>query len=446
MKISLAFNESKLTARFDFANDGPMIGGISAERASRPLGDLEKLFWATSLESNVNWVQSIRVSGKFDSTDLRQALALVQNRHPLLSVCVKLDDQDVPHFLRFANCPIPLRDVERKDDVSWIREAEAEINERIDPSHAPLFRAVLVQGEQTNEILLCGTHCNIDGTSIIVIVRDLMNALAKLPTPPSLPMQLPFEELFAPLREAVIPAGWDDSFAPSTAEPPGGQKDSSTASIEFAPPFKIAVWQLDRDQTSRLIESCRKRDVTVHAAICAAFLSSFAKLSQNSAKPLVRCASPINLRSACPPVEDDVGVYISMIVSFHPLGLTNDFWELARSVKEQLNQARQPQNLVAIHAALREKMKLPTATEIVAWSRQAVSYEFGVTNLGKLPIPLTFGPLKIEQLWPPIAVSNPLSDTVAVFTFDDQLAVTITSVADRREFGSLAIESLKDLT
>ena len=423
-----------------------MTRGTLLERTGRPLGDLEKLFWATSLESNINWVQPIQVSGTVNSGDLREALDRLQARHPLLSVSVISDENSVPHFRSSANCPVPLRIVNRTNDLTWIGEAESEINEPMDPARPPLLRAVFVQGEQTSEILLCGTHCNIDGVSIIVIVKDLLLALAKLPGPPTLPLQLPFENLFAPLRGSELPGEWEDNFRRPIEGHSEPKMEMTNAITEVAPPFRIAFWRLDSDHTRKLVESCRKEGVTMHAAVCAAFLSAFGKQSQNSDNRFVRCASPINLREACPPVGEDVGVYISMFVLCMPLDLPTNIWELARSVREQLNQAKKMQNLVTVHTVLREMMNLPTAKEIVEWSRQAVSYEFGVTNLGKLPIPSTFGSLRISRLWPPIAVSNPNSDTVAVFTFEDQLTITITSKADRQEFGTLAINCLKEMS
>jgi hypothetical protein len=74
-----------------------MTRGTLLERTGRPLGDLEKLFWATSLESNINWVQPIQVSGTVNSGDLRVALDRLQARHPLLSVSVIPDENSVPY-------------------------------------------------------------------------------------------------------------------------------------------------------------------------------------------------------------------------------------------------------------------------------------------------------------------------------------------------------------
>jgi hypothetical protein len=446
--------ESKLTARSDFYNDdrNDMERGCCMTRdhshltgaQGRALGDMEKLFWASSVESNLNWVQTIRVAGKVTPNDMRRALDVVLRRHPLLPVCVELGSDEIPRFEHFPDCQAPLRVAERKDDDTWIQEAQTEINDPIDPSQPPLLRAVLVEGERTSEILLCGTHCNIDGRSIIVIVEDLMRALGRLPPLPVLGLQLPFEELYPPLRATTTQTESHEPAGAPVDQSSNAHEDNSTSKAGNSAPFKIDTWQLDRAETDRLVESCRKRQVTVHAAICAAFLSSFERLSQEPGRELVFCASPINLRSACPPVKDDVGVFISMLVLIHQLGRGMDFWALARWVKEQINQANHPQYIVAVHSGLREKMAILNTREILEWSRQTVSYEFGITNLGRLEIPLAYGPLQIERLWPPVAVSNPAADTVAVFTFDGQLAVMITSIEDRREFGSLAIEYLKN--
>ncbi|MBV9488744.1 MAG: hypothetical protein JO069_03340 [Verrucomicrobia bacterium] len=408
----------------------------------RPLGHIERLLWATSLQGNINSVQAVRISGRFSTAELQAALDAARSRHPLLSAGVTLDADQRPCFCRSSR-PVPLRIARREHDGSWMDEAVAEMADPIDASRPPLLRAVLLPAGDTSELLLSFHHCNADGMSILFAFRDILHALAQQPPLPKLPIRPPLEELFVPLR-SVGPDAFRPSPVPSPATAlPTGSCDRHLRPRTGAPRIHIGTWQLDQLLTGRLVAACRKREVSAHGAICAAVFSAFRSLSPNAGHRSIRCASAINLRKECPPIQDDFGVFMSTLITFHEPDESKNFWQLAASVKEKINDAKQPQRLAAVHAALGEVARYFSPEDLVVWSQQAVSYDVGVTNLGKVNIPRKYNSLEITELWAPIAIVDPSADTVAVLTFADKLSITVTSSVNPREFGSRIVEHLE---
>ncbi|HEY1963854.1 MAG TPA: hypothetical protein VGG59_02945, partial [Acidobacteriaceae bacterium] len=89
-------------------------------------------------------VFSIQLLGRLEEGRLRQALASLQAKHPLLR-CVIEDgaDSEGPRFvLQDRPALIPLRIVERKHDDDWQTEVRREWVRPFDASRDPLVRLV----------------------------------------------------------------------------------------------------------------------------------------------------------------------------------------------------------------------------------------------------------------------------------------------------------------
>jgi hypothetical protein len=83
--------------------------------ALRPLGSLEHFFWLFDQSYPIHFVMAAHVEGRTTVNDWRTALTCVQERHPLLSVCIQ--GSPVPHFRRIAENPIPLRVIEQRTQL-----------------------------------------------------------------------------------------------------------------------------------------------------------------------------------------------------------------------------------------------------------------------------------------------------------------------------------------
>ncbi len=112
----------------------------------RPLGAFEELFCLFDQCFPVNGALAAEITGQTSVQQWRGALDAVQQRHPLLSVCIDTTFNRVPHFRRVTGRHIPLR-VVTSPGAEWQREVAEEVNAPFTPDQAPLFRAVLLHRE-----------------------------------------------------------------------------------------------------------------------------------------------------------------------------------------------------------------------------------------------------------------------------------------------------------
>jgi rhodanese-related sulfurtransferase len=64
----------------------------------RSLGSFEEFFWLIDQNRPIHFVLAARVQGATTAAQWRYALDLVQQRHPLLSVCIETNGSSRPHF------------------------------------------------------------------------------------------------------------------------------------------------------------------------------------------------------------------------------------------------------------------------------------------------------------------------------------------------------------
>jgi hypothetical protein len=71
----------------------------------RPLGQLEQWLWRPDQDRLRHFVFAAQVEGQTTIEGWRAALDAVQRRHPLLSLCIKTDENFVPYFRQVIGAP-----------------------------------------------------------------------------------------------------------------------------------------------------------------------------------------------------------------------------------------------------------------------------------------------------------------------------------------------------
>ncbi len=142
----------------------------------RPLGAVEEFLWLFDHSSPKHFCLIAEVTGKTTVSDWRIALDRLQERHPILSVCIDTAYNRVPHFRNVTGQPIPLRIADA--GASWEREAEREMRTLFDPMKAPLLRTVLILEPERAFVLLVAHHSIADGIATVFLMRDLLSALS----------------------------------------------------------------------------------------------------------------------------------------------------------------------------------------------------------------------------------------------------------------------------
>jgi hypothetical protein len=163
----------------------------------RPLGSLEEFLWLIDQNRPVHFALAAQVQGPTTVERWRDALNLVQLRHPLLSVSIETNGNCRPHFRRETAAPIPLRVVQENNLAQrWESEIEQELSTPFNARQAPLVRAVLLHEADQAVFILVAHHSIADGVSIAFVIRDVLQALSRNPIG-LLPLLPAHEEILA---------------------------------------------------------------------------------------------------------------------------------------------------------------------------------------------------------------------------------------------------------
>ena len=148
----------------------------------RPLGTFEHFFWLLDQNRPVHFALAAQVEGATEIEQWRNALDLVQRRHPLLSVCIEKNGNQPPYFRQNMEARIPLRVIQEKNAGDRLLfQMAIELSIPFDAARAPLVRAVLLHEDNQAVLILIAHHSIADGRSIAFVIRDLLNALAGNP-------------------------------------------------------------------------------------------------------------------------------------------------------------------------------------------------------------------------------------------------------------------------
>jgi Condensation domain len=376
----------------------------------RPLGAFEELFCLFDQHFPTNGALAAQITGHTTVQQWRDALDAVQQRHPLLSVCIDTTFNRVPHFRRVTGQRIPLC-VVTSSNARWQRQIAEEVNEPFTPDQAPLFRAVLLHQETHCTFILSSHHAVCDGSSRIFLLRDILlalsgHALEALPLTPS--------------REILFGAQRRTSTEPGLP---------SFAAQRPLLPYVEGI-KLTPEQTTALQCRAREEGVTIHAAISAALTIAGRAIDKNWRNNPLRIMSPAEIR-------DILGLRDQCVVSFGggeisiAPGGSMMFWELARFAKDGLSAVKSRENISRMidlqSKAVSSNLSVEQAFQL---KRNAFNAQVMFSNLGRLPFDSNFGPLKLETLWAPCALRGIEGEqTLGAVTVNGSLHLTHTSPA-----------------
>lgn len=292
---------------------------------------------------------------------LREALSLVQRRHPMLSVRIleragrfRFDSRDTPE--------IPLRVVARGGDGHWMPTVESELNLALDTSGGPLLRCTYLAPPDPGgraEIVLSFHHAVMDAASGGTLLRELLElcepgaqARAGRETPPP-PIEALLPSAFRGARGAwrrlrFVAAQLADEAAyryrtRGTRRPP-------------AEPARCRILpvQLEARATAALVRATRRERVTLNAALSAALLLGVDRQLYGGRARHMRYIIFADLRPYLrPPLcERSLASGISMLRYSTHVRPERGFWPLARDVTRQTAAgARRGDKFVALQMA-----------------------------------------------------------------------------------------------
>ncbi len=394
---------------------------------NRPLSSLERVIWLIDQAVNQNWVMIARLSKTISEPVLRQALDIVQHRHPLLKC--KFKDGEIPEFVTEGVPQIPLRVIAQTNEEQWMRVSDNELLEPFPWREGPLLRVVLINSASKSDLLLTVCHIIADGMSSLILMQNILEVVDWIskgesvidePVQPELPSSLNL--LQAGLK--FPPEIFDFSgkikrifYKPVSLN--GEQENSPIDRKSHLIPKYISP-----ADTKKLVSKSKIERTTVHGAICAALLQTIAAQIRSSQKvkkkgPLMLgCLSPINIRPLFNrPMGEDIGNFISDASHDQLVDENISLWDVSRRVKKALQReikfGRDIKALQRIGSFLgKYETPLEMVTEICKFFPPVI-----VTNIGRIVIPEQIGDIKIEDLHYTASITPAAKDGFGIIAF-----------------------------
>lgn len=366
-------------------------------RLQRYLDEIE-----TRLRVNNGPSFALEYEGLVNVRHLERAFRILCDRHPVLRGRIRYHNQRyllyVPesHRPEFVVC-----------SGDWNRLLRAS-NEPWNPEHS-LSQLMLVRNESHGYIALRADHVIVDASSLGAMFGELMTIYSTI-VEDRYVQTTPENSLPAsPLRLLAARSGMD------TAERPSSPTDSTGISDS-----RKATWRrirLSVNETSRIVESARRENLSVHSLIASSILiAQRSKATRLSEPTMMRCLSTVDYRRrVSPPVR--------------PTETTNFIGVHTADVRVDSNA-----NIFAVAHALKERFDAAMGTGRISTVDPSLSYvkcpesriaSASISNTGVVPkFSQPAGLVVTDFLIPPRRSARLGIPVYGVYTYNGKLSIT----------------------
>ena len=395
--------------------------------ANRKLASNEQIMEILNRSGGCSIVTISRVKGGLKEEIVRQALDLIQTRHPRLN-CRIIGNLDSLRFV-FGAIKIPLHIVQKEFIDQWQEVFLEESNQLID-SEQCLIRAVLINfaNSDLNYLLTILHHAISDGLSTVQLHSEILtycqkivddkieNNISSLHPLPNIQQLLPksMQGTVAKIKSNLLL-----SFLQLKLSLHGPK----TLKLEkyVSPDLRrcnMLQRKLNKETTTQLVKLCRKERTTVQGALCAAMMLAVARQIKDKSNLRLSCRSFVDLRKHLQPEvhREKLGTLASAITTLHNIDMNTSFWNLARDVREQLKVGLRIEYLFSI-VLISKKL-----FEGLMYLSNKPTVTVGVTNIGRVDIFSDYGSFQLEEIsFVPAQVFFNGNFVAAVTTFEDTM-------------------------
>ncbi|GAB3713966.1 amino acid adenylation domain-containing protein [Nocardiopsis nanhaiensis] len=330
-----------------------------------PLTPLQEglLFHASSDREDVYTVRTtVALTGPLDTDRLRSAFATLLARYPNLRVGFWYEDMERPVQFVTRDTTVPLRAVDlgsapveqAREEVARIEAAEA--REPFDLTTAPPLRCVLVRhAADEHTLILTNHHIILDGWSMPILVRELMDAYAAGPDGGPRAPAPAFRDHLAWLASRDTGAAeraWTAALAdaPESTDVLGPARGAKTARDaqtpggdgEAARSLRVDL-ALTEDEAADLTEGPARTGVTVNSLIQTAW--ALVASRRTGSDDVVFGATVSGRSTGLPGAESMVGLLINTVPVRARLAPGESGADLARRIQDEQGSLIEHQHL-----------------------------------------------------------------------------------------------------
>jgi NRPS condensation-like uncharacterized protein len=434
-----------------------VIAEVARGQRSRPLLLLERTMYR---EGNTPFtsVFTIKLVGKLDEVRLHQALARVQNKHPLLR-CTVEEIGGTPHFvLQEQPDPISLRTMERVGEDDWQAEVRREWVTPFSTQRGPLVRFVWLRSSEVSEFILVGHHCICDGHTGINLLRELLSVydqpeqdLGRYDALGTVEDIVPSSVLQDRRLEQQVRRKIVLFRLLSFLKKFGRRKPAATPGQMY-----FHRWHLDHTEAQAITSRCSAEGVTVLAAMSMACMQAFRDV--RGAESLNKTYAMVNARRFLPQLRTDAmfglvpGIPLQMKDVPPPQEMSVDtFWTRARAVKADMT-IRIDRLGASLYSTLLtlERMHDKYSSMVADTESAPAVRHITLSNMGRIDLPQQYRDFRLELVYSPLVMVSPTpANTVVLSSFAGEMELAIVSdesslpYAKAREIEARAMQILQ---
>lgn len=373
----------------------------------RKLGSIENLFHIIHDFGGMIDVNIARLEGEIVTNIVRQALDLLQTRHPMLRVGIV----ELPNGAYFSSQgikKIPLRTITKTNENQWLDIFEEELHQKFSEDFTPLCRITLLSSSPSNgisEIVLTFHHAITDGLSCMSFIDELLFYYQKIAAGEKISHvnKLPF---LAPIEQTL-----DRSFVNlNKIEKPENKNIKELRLPKLIIETEAPLNQRRTHLVKRIIRSetvlnlkqrCKQEKTTVHGALSAAMLFGAIQISAFNEPISFSCSSSINLRKYNLPEigRNYIGCFISRVDNIHTLTENTNFWDLARECKKQVNSSINETINNLINGKGFDNISRLSIRKSLEENSTGRTQTINISNRGKFDLAKSYGKLKIKEIY-----------------------------------------------
>lgn len=371
----------------------------------RELGSFERALVVTDQDAPFHIVDVLQLENAPSPHILRQALEILQNRHPFLAACLVREKGDY-HLASLVEPAILLHVLPRWNDEHWLSIAEVELGMRLDVWSGPLFRCTYLyrDGDPHSDLIFSFSHFISDSASISQLMSEFLTICVSLMDQRTVPL---VERSPAPPADSRFPSAYRGlrltlNLLRYAFQQSGDEisyrlqaRGKRTPSVhQRASRGHIHSIQIPDDVTEPFAQRARREGVTLNSALNAAMMLALNRSLYAGQDVPMRTFTFADLRPYVrPPLSnEDLACFISMLRYTVKVSGGMDLWPLARTLHRKIYSSLKSGDKFAAAVMAESLMKM------VARLR---SFRMGSTGLnynGVSPVRKDYGDIKVIGL------------------------------------------------
>jgi NRPS condensation-like uncharacterized protein len=398
----------------------------------------------------LNVVMMGRVRGTVDTEVLISAIKAMKNKHPLLSIYVKMNEEGEAWFCGNRSSEIDIQLIPRENKDQWMQFAIKDSKKMFDVGKGPLIRFSVLCDKDGFDLVLCAHHMICDGLSINYLIRDILeyiksssNSALTLVEPPEINQNTvvnpPTLRGIPKLVIRLINWIWRKKKIRFSLEE---LSQLNSSYWEKNQGVNLLSWSFTLEETSALLTRCRAENVTVNTALWAAFLAVQEEIQGKKQGFRNRAGMAVSVRDKMRiKVGEAFGFYASSLTVMLKNNSNLSFWEMARCFQKRIEISLRKTNPFKMlisnaidpglidslyfskYGLIENKMSKKFLKKMM-WDK--LNYGFSLTNVGRVNIPVSYGKLELDCVYGPIVYSDVNEKTVGVTTVGNKMTFVLT--------------------